>query len=113
MNAAPETIKVLPEPMLEFGYKQQLEDPRNGLFLFGPIVDRKPSQIRAGVVGTPKGVSIFRTWLENANRLIPAGSDQSIHQFAVPSFEAAFRTPWPSIPAVEIAVSSTDVANSI
>ncbi len=113
MNAAPETIKVLPEPMLEFGYKQQLEDPRNGLFLFGPIVDRKPSQIRAGVVGTPKGVSIFRTWLENANRLIPAVSDQSIHQFAFPGFEAAFRTPWPSIPAVEIAVSSTDVANSI
>ena len=114
MSVVSEVISVLPEPKLEFGFKQQLEDPRNGLFLFGPIADhRKPSQIRAGIVGTPKGVAIFRKWLDAANRLIPAVSDKSIHQFAFPGFEAAFRTPWPSTPTAEIAVSATDVANCI
>src|ERR1700687_2050398 len=103
MTADPDTIDVLPEPKLEFGYGQTLEDPRNGLFLFGPIVDpRKPAQIRAGVIGTPKGVSLFREWVHAANRFIPAPSESTLHQFAFPGFEAVFRTPWPTSPVIEI-----------
>ena len=42
------------EPRLEFGYQQELEDPRDGLNLFGPY-DRGLGSaygIRAGVIGT-------------------------------------------------------------
>jgi hypothetical protein len=107
-------IDVLPEPKLEFGFGQRQEDPRNGLFLFGPISDRrKPSGIRAGVIGTPKGVTNFKKWLSDANRFIPAASDKSLHQFAFPGFEATFRTKWPSEPVVEIALSATEIGNNI
>lgn len=107
-------IAIVPEPKLEFGYKQQLEDPRDGLFLFGPVLDRrKPAQIRAGVIGTQQGVSTFRNWLQKANSYIPAVDKNSSHQFAFPGFEAAFRTSWPSASIVELAVSATDVGNSI
>jgi hypothetical protein len=107
-------IKIVDEPKLEFGYKQKLEDPRNGLFLFGPLVDhRKPAQIRAGVVGTQQGVSIFRSWLQRVNSYIPAPKQGVAHQFAFPGFEAAFRTSWPSNPVVELAISATDIGNSI
>jgi hypothetical protein len=30
-------IDYLPEPLLEFGYGQTGADPREGLFLFGPL----------------------------------------------------------------------------
>jgi hypothetical protein len=107
-------VSVLDEPKLEFGFRQQLEDPRNGLFLFGPINDhRKPSQIRAGVVGTQQGVSIFHNWLNETNRFIPQVSEDSPHQFAFPGFEAAFRTKWPATPVVEIAISAAEIANTI
>ncbi|WP_063695248.1 argonaute/piwi family protein [Bradyrhizobium embrapense] len=113
MTIGERSITILPEPMLEFGYQQQIEDPRNGLFLFGPIADRKPPAIRLGAIGTPSGLSILRDWLDSANRFIPAITEGSAHQFAFPGFEAAFRTRWSNKPAVEIAVSSADVANTI
>ena len=108
------SVDVIPEPQLEFGYRQKLEDPRNGLFLFGPLLDnRTPSQIRAGVIGTPRGVSMYRRWIEQANRFIPAANAASRHQFPFPGFEAAFKTRWPVSSAVEIAISPTEISNTI
>jgi hypothetical protein len=109
-----DSMKLLAEPKLEFGYRQRLEDPRNGLFLFGPIVDnRTPSHIRAGVIGTPRGVAMYKKWVEATGKFIPAASASSQHQFPFPGFEAAFRARWPASPVVEIAVSPTDVSNAI
>ncbi|WP_213290906.1 hypothetical protein [Bradyrhizobium sp. sGM-13] len=110
----PDRIDIVPEPKLEFGFRQQLEDPRDGLFLFGPIVDhRKPAQIRAGVIGTQQGVSIFREWLRKVSSFIPAPTASASRQFAFPGFEAAFRTPWPINSVAELAVSATDIGNAI
>lgn len=114
MNSSTEVFDVLSEPKLEFGYRQKLEDPRNGLFLFGPLVDnRTPAQIRAGVIGTPRGVALYRRWVEAANKFIPALSENSQHQFPFPGFEAAFRTRWPTSSVAEIAVSPTEISNTI
>jgi hypothetical protein len=114
MITPPESIQILQEPKLEFGYRQRLEDPRNGLFLFGPIVDnRTPSQIRAGVIGTPRGVSMYKKWVEATGKFIPAASTHAQHQFPFPGFEAAFRTRWPVSPVVEIAISPTEISNTI
>lgn len=114
MSGSPASIEIISEPKLEFGYRQTLEDPRNGLFLFGPIIDnRTPSQIRAGVIGTPRGVAMYRRWVEAANKFIPAASANSLHQFPFPGFEAAFRSRWPISPITEIAVSPTEISNTI
>jgi hypothetical protein len=109
-----DSIQLLSEPTLEFGYRQKLEDPRNGLFLFGPIVDaRTPSQIRAGVIGTPRGVFLYKKWVEATGKFIPAASALAQHQFPFPGFEAAFRASWPASPVVEIAISPTEISNTI
>ena len=34
--SAPFLVRHVPEPQLEFGYGQQLEYPRDGLYLYGP-----------------------------------------------------------------------------
>ena len=45
------------EPRLAFRYGQELEHPKDGLFLFGPLEDKaNPAEMRIGVVGTPVGL---------------------------------------------------------
>ena len=66
-------LDYIPEPLLRFGHEQALDDPRTGLFLFGPLSEaRKPKMMRVGVVGTPEAISIYREWVRSINRHIPA-----------------------------------------
>ena len=32
-------LQILTEPLLQFGHGQMLPDPKDGLFLFGPMID--------------------------------------------------------------------------
>ena len=53
--------KLLEESRLEFRYKQSLEDPHDGLSLFGPYgieASSHPKNLTIGVIGSPK-VSSF------------------------------------------------------
>jgi hypothetical protein len=114
MSVSSHSIQLIPEPKLEFGYRQSLEDPRNGLFLFGPIVDnRTPGEIRAGVIGTPRGVTMYKRWVEATGKFIAAASAEVQHQFPFPGFEVAFRARWPVTPVAEIAVSPIEISNYI
>ena len=54
----------LPEPRLLFGSDQAIEDPRDGLTLFGPLDKGRPYGIRAGVIGTATGIALFKCWLQ-------------------------------------------------
>ncbi len=101
------SIDHIKEPFLEFGHGQRLKDPKDGLFLFGPLEDRRPGQLRAGLVGTPKGISIFRRWLNGAKRFIPTPQPESPHHLAYPGFEEVFQSKWPD-PRLEIAISATE-----
>lgn len=108
------TIDYLPEPLLEFGYGQIGADPREGLFLFGPLLDeRKPVSMRIGVIGCGSGLSSYRNWVRRIRKFIPKPNLETAHQFAFPGYEAAFKTIWPEKPVVELQLSSTDVSNSI
>jgi hypothetical protein len=102
-----------PEPLLEFGHRQRIKDPKDGLFLFGPLEERKPADMRVGVIGTPKGIAIYRKWLDKALGFIPALDPESAHHIGYPGFEAVFQTTWPREPSVEIAVSANEISNSI
>jgi hypothetical protein len=103
----------LDEPMLEFGYGQKLKDPKDGLFLFGPLEDRRPAEMRVGVIGTPKGISLYREWLDRAREFIPLAEPDVRHRLAYPGFEAVFQTKWPTKAVVEIGVSATEIFNAI
>ena len=53
---------VFKEPLIEFRYGQALEDPHDGLSLFGPFdadLPSHPKKITYGVIGTKNGLTLF------------------------------------------------------
>src|SRR5579863_1229461 len=82
----------LSEPTLKFAHDQDLEDPRDGLTIFGPLSESKPFGIRAGVVGTRDGLAYFRHWLESIQGHVLTPSSTAIARPHFPGFEAVFRT---------------------
>ena len=102
------------EPNLTFGFNQSTDDPRDGLFFFGPLMsNRHPEQLRVGVVGTPDGLSHYRKWVKRITRFIPSIRPGSAHHVSFPGFEACFRSAWPSEPLIEIPVSASDISRTI
>ena len=57
-------LQILTEPLLQFGHGQMLPDPKDGLFLFGPMIDEaKPAEMRVGVIGTDEGIARYKKWV--------------------------------------------------
>jgi hypothetical protein len=95
----------LPEPLLEFGFGQQMVYPRDGLFLFGPSGNTKELPvIRYGVIGTSEGVRRFRIWSKQIASPIqipvPGLRSKSVEpqHILFPGFAAAFHSEWPTEP---------------
>ena len=87
----------LPEPLLEFGLAQNTAHPKDGLFLYGPYLKSKKSRdVRIGIVGTPTGVTHFRTWMAEIKKgvaLPPLGKGEKhdrLHLANFPGLEEAF-----------------------
>jgi hypothetical protein len=80
----------IPEPRLGFRYGQTMEDPRDGLILFGPLERNEPYGIRYGVVATEVGVRRFSDWVSSVQKPILGAQDASRPFFA--GFETVFRT---------------------
>ena len=98
----------LDEPLLLFKHGQAMEDPRDGLTLFGPLDEGKPYGIRAGVVGTASGISKFRSWVDWAQRPVRL-QNPVLARPQFPGFEAAFRIPWNSTPSLTIEISEDEL----
>ena len=81
----------LPEPKLLFGHNQAIEDPRDGLSLFGPLDVGKTYGIRPAVIGTRAGIDRFWRWVESIQRPI---NDNKRSRPPFPGFEAAFGVPF-------------------
>jgi hypothetical protein len=81
----------LPEPKLLFGHGQAIEDPRDGLTLFGPLDVAKTYGIRPAVVGTRAGIDRFWRWAESIQRPV---NDGKVSRPPFPGFEAAFGVPF-------------------
>lgn len=101
----------LKEPLLRFGHDQALEDPRDGLTLFGPLDEGKPFGIRAGVIGTRQGIQYFSAWSQRIQGpLQDATSPRARPTF--PGFEAAFRIPWRKKPVSTIEIDHVALINT-
>ena len=89
-----ELIK-LEEPLLLFNHNQALEDPRDGLTLFGPLQGNPPYGISYGIVGTKEGIQRFYKWVNRIQKLL-AHPDISKRELWIPfpSFESAFGIPF-------------------
>ena len=102
-------LTYIEEPCLEFGHGQALEDPRDGLTLFGPLDEAKPYGIRAGVVGTRDGLARFSRWVSEISGPVWGPKGDLAHP-DYPGFEAVFGSRWSSRPTVEKEVSGDDLA---
>ena len=91
-------LQWFPEPLLRFGHDQLLDDPKDGLLLFGPP-PHAPAGLSYGVIGTETGVRQFEAWAKRLGNAIPA-VDGVTSSVTFPGFEAAFRVPWPTAPRV-------------
>jgi hypothetical protein len=99
IKAPTEHVTVFSEPLLEFGYGQEVQDPHDGLSVFGPYdVNRsgKPTSINWGLVATNAGRAKCLDWVRTlqtgifpgTNRL---GRELDRHIWPVfPGFAAAF-----------------------
>lgn len=104
-----ELIK-LPEPALLFGHDQAMEDPRDGLTLFGPLDTGKPYGIRSGVLGTGDGIRRFKNWVERIQSPISNDPPQ-ISRPMFPGFTAVFGIPWHPEPSIEMEIASEEIYN--
>jgi len=92
-------ITLFDEPLLEFGHGQCVQDPHDGLSIFGPYdVGRpgKPTSINWGLVATPSGREKCLRWVDRLQCAIYPGRnkrdvdlDPSLWP-VFPGFEAAF-----------------------
>lgn len=105
----------VPEPLVEVGFEQLVDDPREGLLLFGPVsFERNPNQIRIGVIGTKEGLRLFDKWSEFfQNPVSTSNPSDGRREVAFPGFEAVFGAAWPLIPTFAALVSRTDLLNAI
>ncbi len=101
------------EPRVAVGFNQTSDYPKEGLLQFGPVpFQRNPVAIRVGVIGTREGIELFQRWSAQFNsfRKVPVDTRNSL---SFPGFEAVFGAKWPREPTRTIALSRTDVINSI
>lgn len=103
-------IKV-PEPEIMFAYEQRIDDPRDGLSLFGPVDEGRPYGIRAGAIGTQAGLKRFRAWVKRLQGPIKTPDIAAIARPSFPGFEAAFRTKWDLKPVIEICLAEDALRN--
>jgi hypothetical protein len=100
----------LREPRLEFAFDQQLEDPRDGLAMFGPY-DRGQGgayEIRAGVIGTKHGIERFRKWVNSIQRGVGL-QDAARFRPPFPGFEAVFQIAWNPRPTLAITIDANEL----
>ena len=107
----------LDEPTLLFGHDQAIEDPRDGLTLFGPLDEGKIYGVRAGVIGTQDGIRYYKKWVERLQRPIYE-IDEKKKQLKenrplFPGFEAAFGIPWKPKPVMEIVVTDEEIDKAV
>jgi hypothetical protein len=102
----------LSEPRLLFAHGQALEDPRDGLTLFGPLDKDRPYGVRFGVVGTPEGIGLLKGWVKRAQGPI-ANTPPQVARPPFPGFEAAFRVPWHHLPTHEVPIPAMDLQNAV
>src|SRR5271169_5585874 len=98
------------EPRLRFAFDQELEDPKEGLTLFGP--PQEYSGLQYGLVGTSEGMRHFEAWAAKLQSVIAADPKVS-SSVMFPGFETVFRTSWPTKPRVCLEVNTSELARTV
>src|ERR1700722_17497689 len=98
----------LNEPRLLFQHGQAMEDPRDGLTLFGPLDEGKPQGIRGAVIGTASGIAKFKSWVDWLQRPVRLQSPVLPRPLFL-GFEAVFRVPWNASLVLSIEIDENEL----
>lgn len=105
---------LLDEPSLEFGFSQRSSFPKDGLLLFGPPTEEgQPPTIRYGIVGTSRGIQLFRKWLGRVQGVIPSANPEKAHFQYWPGFSAVFNASWPTTPLAEYVLDEGELSRTV
>jgi hypothetical protein len=96
------------EPPLLFRHDQTMEDPRDGLTLYGPLDESKPYGIKAGVIGTETGIKCFERWVEWVQRPV-FNASPLLGRPPFPGFETVFRSRWNTKPLLTLTVTDAQI----
>lgn len=124
-------VKFFPEPTLRFRHGQTMEDPRDGLALFGPLEEDSPPGIHVGVIGTPTGIDYVADWLKRVQGPLadaqherrrgrlgsePSPEDKALWEIAhppFPGFQPCFHVELKDTPALRIAIPEGDLLTAV
>jgi hypothetical protein len=102
------------EPSLKFRYGQSVEDPHDGLTLFGPLDAGKFHGIRAGVIGTTAGIQRYKKWVRRIQTpLYPARSQDALFRPVFPGFQTVFGVKWNPEPEIELVVDADELTATL
>lgn len=83
-------LRHIKEPKLTFGYDQKIEDPRDGLTLFGPYSrNYHRGIVNVGIIGPEKQRKFVKDYLKKIHKPIKS-QDQDLARPYFPGLEAAF-----------------------
>src|SRR5690554_5197328 len=103
-------LEVYKEPKLEFAYGQAVEDPRDGLTLFGPFDKGKVTDFSVGVIGTKEGRRRLRSWLKKMHTPTFHSKTDFAKPF-FPGFESTFGIKFNIENIVELDVSESSLTH--
>lgn len=92
------SLMIFDEPELEFRFSQRVQDPHDGLGLFGPFdadLSTRPASLSYILIGAPEGIELYKNWAKQM--LLPATFAPKANYRLWPSypgFEAAFEAKW-------------------
>jgi len=101
----------LEEPKVLFGYNQKLEDPRDGLTIFGPLENLKPYGIISGVVSTKDGLEKFKKFLKEIEKPIYNRDNTSRPFF--PGFNSIFKMEWSADKIYHINIDESELGKTL
>jgi hypothetical protein len=103
------------EPLIEFRHGQKMEDPHDGLSLFGPYDADEPyhpRNITYGVIGTQNGMSLFEEWAKTmSGPIIPDDMNKKLWP-PFPGFDVAFYCVWPDKAAWTLELDEKELIRS-
>lgn len=104
---------VFEEPRIEFRHGQALEDPHDGLSLFGPYgadLPSHPKKITYGLIGTKTGISLFENWSSRVFNTPQISEPDRLKLWPpFPGFDVAFNCEWPERPSWTYDINEADL----
>ena len=110
-------VDVFPEPLLEFRHGQSLQDPHDGLSLFGPYeIDTPfhPKNVSYGILGASDGINVFIEWASKLVEPVFPEEDKDTRLWPpYPGFESIFHSYWPDKPSWSYELDRNSLLKSV